>query len=314
MRAPGQRLRRAVLLPQRHQARHLVLGQLDLFAAPVGQLHVSDLVGQTGLDLRHGYTPCEGDASGGARIGQRAFCATILVSASRLVECGVRGRTKDRIRSGSLTPGPDFDAARRVDPMGSHGSDRRGDVFRLQPTCQDQTGASRQRRICGRQPPNRRPAQCRQIGRRRRRPTAPAAAGKPARGTSSRWRTEVGSPCGALRTACMTGVSPSSAVSSATSCGDSLPLSCTRSSSSSARDFGDHARCDIRRTRRPPAIRPRTASRISPPGSRSTNARAAPDRNSARSQSAPASAADRGVVDVRDAADLGAKHGGVAVQ
>ena len=39
-----ERLRRAVLLAQRHQAGHLVLGELDLLAAEVGQADVGDLV------------------------------------------------------------------------------------------------------------------------------------------------------------------------------------------------------------------------------------------------------------------------------
>ncbi len=39
----AQRLRGPVLAPRRHQARHLVLGQLDLLAAPLGQSEVGDL-------------------------------------------------------------------------------------------------------------------------------------------------------------------------------------------------------------------------------------------------------------------------------
>ena len=38
-----ERLRLAVLGAQRHQARHLLLGQVDLLAAPLGQRHVLDL-------------------------------------------------------------------------------------------------------------------------------------------------------------------------------------------------------------------------------------------------------------------------------
>ena len=43
MRAPASGLRRAVALAQRHQAGHLVLGELDLLAAEVGQREVGDL-------------------------------------------------------------------------------------------------------------------------------------------------------------------------------------------------------------------------------------------------------------------------------
>ena len=43
MRAPAQRLGRAVLGAHRHEAGHLVLGQLDLLAAEVGQGQVGDL-------------------------------------------------------------------------------------------------------------------------------------------------------------------------------------------------------------------------------------------------------------------------------
>ena len=44
---PGERLRLAVLLAQRHQAGHFVLGQHDLLAAQIGQGEVGDFVGQT---------------------------------------------------------------------------------------------------------------------------------------------------------------------------------------------------------------------------------------------------------------------------
>ncbi len=45
MRAPFERLLRAVLLAQRHQARHLVLGQPDLVATRLGEGEVGDLEG-----------------------------------------------------------------------------------------------------------------------------------------------------------------------------------------------------------------------------------------------------------------------------
>ena len=53
MRAPASGLRRAVLPPQGHQAGHLLLGQLDFLAAPIGQGNISDFVRQLGFDLRH---------------------------------------------------------------------------------------------------------------------------------------------------------------------------------------------------------------------------------------------------------------------
>jgi len=40
----GQRFRPAVLLPQCHQARHFVLGQVDFLATPFGQRKISNLV------------------------------------------------------------------------------------------------------------------------------------------------------------------------------------------------------------------------------------------------------------------------------
>ncbi len=39
-----QRLLRRILVADRHQARHLVLGDGDLFAAPVGQRQIGDFV------------------------------------------------------------------------------------------------------------------------------------------------------------------------------------------------------------------------------------------------------------------------------
>ncbi len=50
---PGERLRRAVLPAQGHQAGHLLLGQLDFLPAPLGQRDVGDLVRQLLLDRRH---------------------------------------------------------------------------------------------------------------------------------------------------------------------------------------------------------------------------------------------------------------------
>ena len=44
----GQRLPCRVLVPDRHQARHLLLGDGDLLAAPVGQRHVGHFVLQIG--------------------------------------------------------------------------------------------------------------------------------------------------------------------------------------------------------------------------------------------------------------------------
>ena len=43
MRAPGERLRRAELLAQRHEARHLVLGEAQLVASGFGEREVGDL-------------------------------------------------------------------------------------------------------------------------------------------------------------------------------------------------------------------------------------------------------------------------------
>ena len=60
MRAPGERLRLAVLLAEGHQAGHFVLGQLDLFAAPFGQAvelsgrTIENLVRQLRGNLGHG--------------------------------------------------------------------------------------------------------------------------------------------------------------------------------------------------------------------------------------------------------------------
>ena len=48
-----QRLRRAELLAQRHQARHLGLGDLDFLAAEIGEADVlHDIVVETGFSLR----------------------------------------------------------------------------------------------------------------------------------------------------------------------------------------------------------------------------------------------------------------------
>ena len=48
MRAPASGLRRAVALAHRHEAGHLVLGEVDLLAAEVGEREVGDLeVGRT---------------------------------------------------------------------------------------------------------------------------------------------------------------------------------------------------------------------------------------------------------------------------
>ena len=46
MRAPGERLRRGVAGAQRHQARHLLLGEADLLAAELGEREVLHLEGQ----------------------------------------------------------------------------------------------------------------------------------------------------------------------------------------------------------------------------------------------------------------------------
>jgi hypothetical protein len=70
----GQRLLRAVLLAQRHQAGHLMLGQPDLVTAEVGEGDVGDLEvvrGQNG----HGSAPGVGWSAGprtkAARAGSR---------------------------------------------------------------------------------------------------------------------------------------------------------------------------------------------------------------------------------------------------
>ena len=66
MRAPASGLRRAVLLAQRHEAGHLVLGELDLLAAELGEREVGDLeVGGLGRGGRigggrHRETPSSG--------------------------------------------------------------------------------------------------------------------------------------------------------------------------------------------------------------------------------------------------------------
>ena len=44
----GQGLGRGILVADGHQARHLVLGDGDFFAAPVGQRHIGDFVIQIG--------------------------------------------------------------------------------------------------------------------------------------------------------------------------------------------------------------------------------------------------------------------------
>ena len=53
MRAPLQRLPGAEFLADRHQARHLDLGHLDLLAAPVGQLDIGNV---KILGVRHDRT------------------------------------------------------------------------------------------------------------------------------------------------------------------------------------------------------------------------------------------------------------------
>ena len=50
----SERLRATVLLAEGHQARHLVLGEHDLLAAPVGKRKIGDFVRQTGFDVGHG--------------------------------------------------------------------------------------------------------------------------------------------------------------------------------------------------------------------------------------------------------------------
>ena len=52
MRAPASGLRRAVALAQRHEAGHLVLGELDLLAAEVGEGEIGDL--EVGLAVGDG--------------------------------------------------------------------------------------------------------------------------------------------------------------------------------------------------------------------------------------------------------------------
>jgi hypothetical protein len=53
-----ERLRLGVLAADRHQARHLVLGDLDFLAAPFGQREIGDLeVGQVLDHSVHGVAP-----------------------------------------------------------------------------------------------------------------------------------------------------------------------------------------------------------------------------------------------------------------
>ena len=52
--SPGERLGFAVLLPEGHQARHFILGQLDFLPAPVGQGHVGNFIWETGINVGHG--------------------------------------------------------------------------------------------------------------------------------------------------------------------------------------------------------------------------------------------------------------------
>jgi hypothetical protein len=54
----GERLRGAVLLAERHEAGHLVLRELDLAAAEIGQGEVGDLEVTGGQDSRHEGSPC----------------------------------------------------------------------------------------------------------------------------------------------------------------------------------------------------------------------------------------------------------------
>ena len=51
----GERLAGAIFLPQRHQARHFLLGQSNFLAAPFGQGDIGNLIRQFGLDLQHGW-------------------------------------------------------------------------------------------------------------------------------------------------------------------------------------------------------------------------------------------------------------------
>ncbi len=56
----GQRLGRGVLVADGHQARHLLLGHVEFLAAPVGQRHIGDLIGQPGCfkrRTRHTFLP-----------------------------------------------------------------------------------------------------------------------------------------------------------------------------------------------------------------------------------------------------------------
>jgi hypothetical protein len=62
---PGQWLFRRILVADRHQARHLLLGDDDLLAAPIGQAEVGDL--EVGLDPA-GFCPFEGCGCHGVRL------------------------------------------------------------------------------------------------------------------------------------------------------------------------------------------------------------------------------------------------------
>jgi hypothetical protein len=58
MRAPASGFFALVLGAERHQARHLVLGEADLLAAPLGEREVGDLEGRTAGGL-HGVEGME---------------------------------------------------------------------------------------------------------------------------------------------------------------------------------------------------------------------------------------------------------------
>ena len=89
----GQRLRRGVLLADRHQAGHLVLGEGDLLAAEVGQGEVGDLEVLSVVDS--GHTSC---SSGWGEVG---------------LGWSARRRAQDVRRRGTRMPGALRSAVRR---------------------------------------------------------------------------------------------------------------------------------------------------------------------------------------------------------
>ena len=79
-----ERLRLAVLLAQRHQAGHLVLGELDLLAAELGEADVGDLVvgGRGGGRHRMGSSGVEG------------VCAAAAASSFECLSCSQRSQSR----------------------------------------------------------------------------------------------------------------------------------------------------------------------------------------------------------------------------